>query len=59
MTASSDQPSGTVTNQDPAEGSQVKKGTTVTITVSSGPAPTQPPTPTETPTPSGEVTQAP
>jgi len=31
----------------------------VTITVSSGPAPTQPPTPTETPTPSGEVTQAP
>ncbi|HRY08634.1 MAG: Stk1 family PASTA domain-containing Ser/Thr kinase [Actinobacteria bacterium] len=59
VTASSDQPSGTVTNQDPAEGSQVKKGTTVTITVSSGPAPTQPPTPTETPTPSGEVTQAP
>ncbi len=59
VTASSDQPSGTVTNQDPPEGSQVKKGTTVTITVSSGPAPTQPPTPTETPTPSGQVTQSP
>ncbi|MCB0901756.1 MAG: PASTA domain-containing protein, partial [Actinobacteria bacterium] len=54
VTASSDQPSGIVTNQDPPEGSQVKKGTTVTITVSSGPAPTQPPT--EPPTPSGEVT---
>ena len=59
VTASSDQPSGVVTNQDPPEGSQVKKGTTVTITVSSGPAPTQPPTPTPTPTPSGEVTQSP
>ena len=57
VTASSDQPSGIVTNQDPPEGSQVKKGTTVTITVSSGPAPTQPPT--EPPTPSGEVTQSP
>ncbi|MCB0920813.1 MAG: Stk1 family PASTA domain-containing Ser/Thr kinase [Actinobacteria bacterium] len=59
VTASSDQPSGVVTNQDPPEGSQVKKGTTVTITVSSGPAPTEPPTPTPTPTPSGEVTQEP
>jgi serine/threonine-protein kinase len=59
VTASSDQPSGIVTNQDPSEGSQVKKGTTVTITVSSGPAPTQPPTPTPTPTPSGEVDQSP
>ena len=57
VTASSDQPAGIVTNQDPSEGSQVKKGTTVTITVSSGPAPTQSPTPTQTP--SGEVTQSP
>jgi serine/threonine-protein kinase len=57
VTASSGQPAGTVTSQDPPEGSQVKKGTTVTITVSTGPAPTQPPTPTptESPTPTGEA----
>ncbi len=52
VTAQSDQPAGTVTAQDPAGGTQVKKGTTVTITVSSGgPTPTPTPTPTETPTP--------
>ena len=34
VTAQSDQPAGTVTAQDPAGGTQVKKGTTVTITVS-------------------------
>ena len=49
VTTQSDQPSGLVTAQDPTGGTQVKKGTTVTITVSSG-APT-PPTPTVSATP--------
>ncbi len=37
---SSDQPSGTVIRSDPSAGTPVDKGTTVTITVSSGPAQT-------------------
>lgn len=49
LTSQSDQPAGLVISQTPTGGTQVKKGTSVTITVSSG-APTPVPTPTPTPT---------
>lgn len=49
VTSQSDQPAGLVISQTPTGGTQVKKGTSVTITVSSG-APTPVPTPTPTPT---------
>jgi eukaryotic-like serine/threonine-protein kinase len=43
----SDQPAGTVLSVDPAEGSEVSKGATVSYVVSSGPS--EEPTPSETP----------
>lgn len=59
-TSASDTAAGVVIGQNPTGGTEVKKGTTVTITVSTGPAPTAPPTtappvqpttpPTESPT---------
>lgn len=55
VTTTSDQPVGIVIAQDPAGGTQVKKGTTVTITVSTGGQPTPTPTPTPT-TPEPEPT---
>ncbi|MFN8129649.1 MAG: Stk1 family PASTA domain-containing Ser/Thr kinase [Candidatus Nanopelagicales bacterium] len=51
VTQTSDQPAGIVIAQDPVGGTQVRKGTTVTITVATG-GPTQTPTPTPTQTPS-------
>lgn len=47
--ANSDQAQGTVVSQDPSGGSSARKGDTVRITVSEGPAPTQPPVPSPTP----------
>ncbi len=55
VTTASDQAAGLVIAQDPAGGTQVKKGTTVTITVSTGGQPTPTPTPTPT-TPEPEPT---
>ncbi|GAA1849590.1 PASTA domain-containing protein [Asanoa iriomotensis] len=49
---SSDRPAGMVVGSDPAPGAQVAAGSSVTLDVSSGPAPTTPPaTPSETPSP--------
>lgn len=46
----SDQPAGTVLSVDPAEGSEVSEGATVSYVVSSGPSsPSEEPTPSETP----------
>jgi serine/threonine-protein kinase len=58
VTTPSDQAAGLVISQDPAGGTQVRKGTTVTITVSSGTEPTQTPTPTPEPT-TAEPTESP
>ena len=50
---------GTVYNQLPASGAELKKGSTVTLFVSKGPEPTPTPTPTNTPTPTFTPTPSP
>ncbi len=52
-TASSDQPVGTVVEQNPAAGTQVARDTTITITVSNGPAADTGGSPVPAPPPSG------
>jgi serine/threonine-protein kinase len=67
--ADTEEPKGTVIEQNPSGGQEEPEGTSVTIVVSSFVEPTETPTvtptgtptitPTETPTPSGEVTPTP
>ncbi|GIF77467.1 PASTA domain-containing protein [Asanoa siamensis] len=47
----SDRPAGTVVGSDPGPGERVDSGSTVTVDISLGPAPTPTPSPTATPSP--------